>query len=719
MDWLPSPPMKLLRTGLLRSILLGSLILAPASAFSKAAEPSRTTPAAPAKGAKTVPWSSVSKAAVTLLETQHYLRRVVDGDFSKRALERYLEILDPYRLYFLEADVEGFRKAYGTSFGLELKAGRSDAAFAIYGRLVDRMSVCSEMVRELLDESWEFKEPWLVEISRERSPWPKDDVQARRLWREQIGSELLSEVLKGVSRAMAKEYVRKHYEVALKTVSAADEKERWSNALLAMARACDAHSDYLTQEELDDEESELRLTRVGIGVTLDGDRCGVRVAGLLPGGPAHRDGRLQVNDRIVAVAEARGPFSEIDGLPLRKALSLIRGQKGSTVKLKIAPAKASDPSQRTVIALQRDEMRSSEGEAYGKIIERDSAQGPIRYGWIGVPGFYGDDTEAIGKRRSSVSRDVSILVTRMKAEKVRGLVLDLRGNRGGLLDEAVEMGGIFLGRLPIVIARSQPDGAELLSPIKLRRPQYDGPLVVLTDRESASASELLSGALQDYKRAVVIGGEQTFGKGSVQMTVPLGEYLSGKNRQPVGGLALTVGKFYRVDGRSTQIFGVRPDIVLPSTADYPGGGESALVDPLPYDTIPSGMSGAPKVQIAAAALAKLASQSAARVAASAEFRAISEEKSRNAREYDENVISLEEGLRRRQTEEAHIRYSGREARIADLIPAARHYRLLLEDTKLKRLKVSATDSLASSDPESLAIEAETLNVLEDLSHGAH
>jgi carboxyl-terminal processing protease len=369
---------------------------------------------------KVSPWPQVARITAELLESQHYLRRPIDAAFSRRALARYLENLDPSRLYFQKGDIDDFIAQYGETFASEVKEGKATAAFSIHARFTERVVDCSKMIGELLDEPWSFDAPWTVEYSREHSAWPVDSLDARRLWREQLGAEMLVEILDGAGLEVAKARSRKHQEQALKAVVSCEEKDRWAQALLSLARACDAHSDYLTQEELDDEESELRLTRVGIGVTLDGGPVGVRVVGVLPGGPAHKDGRLQVNDRIVAVAEEKGPFCEIEGLPLRKALSLLRGQKGTLVKLQVAPAKASDPLQRMEISLRRDEMRSSEGEAYGKIIERKSTSGTVRLGWISVPGFYGDDPDAGGKRRASVSKDVSVLLSRFKAERVTG-----------------------------------------------------------------------------------------------------------------------------------------------------------------------------------------------------------------------------------------------------------------------------------------------------------
>lgn len=662
-------------------------------------------------------WPKVAMAAAALLERQHYLRRPLDSVFSKRLLERYFEALDPDRLYFLKSDLEDFRARFGDNFAGSLKAGKLEAIHEMHERYRLRLEAFCRFAEGAAGGDWEFSNPWTVEISRDRSDWPGDESEALAVWTAQVGSELLQYKLEGISQEKSTEQVRKRMYNLQKFSGSEGTKERVAVALLALARACDAHSDYLTQEELEDTENELRLTRIGIGVTLDMDPIGLRIAGLMPGGPAQKDGRLRVNDRIVAIAEESGPFHEVDGLPMAQALGYIRGQKGTVVRLKIAPARTSDPAQRLVVAIRRDEMRSREGEAYAKIIECTGGADALakRFGWLVVPGFYGDDTAPLGRRGSSVSKDVSLLLKRLMVEKVDGMVLDFRGNLGGLLDEAVEVGGLFCGKVPIAVVRTPDAELEVLSPLRLRTSKalYAGPLVVVTDRGSASASELVAGALQDYGRAVVVGGEQTFGKGSVQTTVPLGEYLSGVTRLPVGGLAITVGKFYRVNGQSTQLVGVRPDIVLPSTLDIPFEGEAALKDPLPHDSIPALMQ-AGGGGVSLHVLEQLRDLSLKRVAASQAFAGIAAEQNQVRKERRENKLSLEEKARREALEEAHRDYTEREQGLNSARIGMRFCRLLLEDLKAKRLKISDADSLASQDPESVAVEGEVLRVLADV-----
>ena len=399
-----------------------ALLGAPGSVFGKRAL--GVKPAGSGRASEGV-WPKVAMATVSLLETQHYLRPPLDGTFSKRALERYFEVLDPDHLYFLKSDLEDFRARFGDGFAAGLKEGKLGCVDEMHERYHTRVQAFCWFAEGVAGGDWEFTEPWTSEISRERAEWPSDESDALAVWTAQVGSELLQYRLEGMSQEKATEQVRKRMYNLQKFSRSEGTKERVAVALLALARSCDAHSDYLTQEELEDTENELRLTRVGIGVTLDMDPIGLRIVGLMPGGPAQKDGRLRMNDRIVGVAEERGPFRDLDGVPMAQALGYLRGGRGTVVRLKIAPARASDPAQRLEVGLRRDEMRSREGEAYAKIIEcaAGSAEASRRFGWLVVPGFYGDDTAPLGKRGSSVSKDVAVLLKRLVAEKVDGVAI--------------------------------------------------------------------------------------------------------------------------------------------------------------------------------------------------------------------------------------------------------------------------------------------------------
>ena len=660
-------------------------------------------------------WARASRTVTEVLEQQHYLQQPLADAVSRRALDRYFEALDPERLYFSQSDLLRFRERFGSGFAKAMHDGKWEVIDEVLGVLGGRKVDCAVWLQELLSQKWEFVESWEVELSREHSDWPADETEAKRVWREQIGSELLAEVLDGVDLERARERVRSKYAPALQT-PAASRGERIAPALAALARACDPHSDYLTQEEFEDAESELNLTRIGIGVTVDKDPSGLKVISIMAGGPAQRDGRLRVNDRIVAIASEATPFRELAGLSFSESVRLLRGKEGELVRLKVAPARAGDPAARVVVAIVREQMRSHEGEAYAKVLHATRAGETRRYGWVVAPAFYGNESGAPGGRTSSVARDVAGLVKRLKAETVAGIVLDLRGNLGGLLEEAVELGGLFCGSVAIAAVRIPKEPIEVMAPVKHKKQLYDGPLVVLVDHESASASEIVAGALQDHARAVVVGGEQTFGKGSVQASIPLSELMHLRSRPPLGGMLLTIGKFYRVNGQSTQMVGTRPDIVLPSTADLPSRGESALYGCLEHDAITpvrrqvAGM-------VSFSMLQKLSELSSSRVASSEAFALIREELQRLKQEEQNNQLSLQEAERRQNAIVDEKRYAALQsasALYASSRGAMKFQRLLIEDLRAKKLPLLDQDPLANSDPEGLAVEIEALEILADL-----
>jgi carboxyl-terminal processing protease len=369
-----------------------------------------------------------------------------------------------------------------------------------------------------------------------------------------------------------------------------------------------------------------------------------------------------------------------------------------------------------IVVIEREQMRSREGEAYAKIVHANRAGETRRYGWVVVPAFYGNESGAPRGRSSSVARDISELVKRLKAEAVAGIVLDLRGNLGGLLEEAVELSGLFCGSVPIAAVQIPKQPIEVMTPVRYRRQLYDGPLVVLVDHESASASEIVAGALQDYSRAVVVGGEQTFGKGSVQASIPLSELMHLRSRPPLGGMLLTIGKFYRVNGQSTQKVGMRPDIVLPSTANIASCGESALAGCLEHDAIEP-VQRQVAATISLSMLQTIGKLSLSRVAQSEAFALIQEEHQRLKQEQQSNRLSLQESERRKNAildEKRYVALKSASALSVASKGAPKFQRLLIGDLRAKKLPLLDDDPLANSDPEGFAVEIEALEILADL-----
>src|SRR5256712_1106277 len=371
-----------------------------------------------------------------------------------------------------------------------------------------------------------------------------------------------------------------------------------------------------------------------------------------PGGPAQVDGRLKVGDRIAAVAQAQSDYVDVREMRLDKVVEMIRGKKGTRLRLLVIPSDATDPSRRKSVELVRDEIKLKDQEARADIIIRKDENGePIKLGWLTLPSFYAD----MDKHQKSTTRDVLALLKRLKKENIDGLVADLRKNGGGSLEEALSLTGLFLKTGPIVQTKDY-NGTLRISSDPDSGIAYTGPLVVLTSRQSASASEIFAAALQDYGRAVIVGDKNTFGKGTVQTILPIGRFASllGSHNDEDGALKLTIQKFYRVAGGSTQLHGVASDIVLPSLSDLPEFGEGALKNALPYD------------EVAKARYTKwsdshslfidqLRRRSEERIKGDPEFHYVMEDIDRLRHKLDENRISLNEDLRKKELQDDKLR----------------------------------------------------------------
>ena len=391
---------------------------------------------------------------------------------------------------------------------------------------------------------------------------------------------------------------------------------------------------------------QMKLSLVGIGAVLRPDDGYAKVVEVVPGGPADKDGRLKANDRIAAVAQGRNPFEDVVDMKLDKVVEKIRGAKGSQVRLQVIPANATDPSKRNVVEITRDEVKLKESEAKGEVIQTKDADGQAaRIGWLTVPSFYAE-MERHGEGDSkSTTKDVRRILERMKKENIGGLVIDLRRDGGGSLEEAINLTGLFVGSGPVVQAKDS-NGRVSVSSDNEGTPFYDGPVVVLVNRLSASASEIFAAALQDYGRAVVVGDERSFGKGTVQTLLDVGKFMPLFQSQgsKAGSLKLTIQKFYRVSGGSTQHRGVLSDIVIPSLTDTPEIGESALPNPLAYDEVdPQAVR---KSGYVSSLLGDLRRRSEERISKDPEFRYITEDRKIFRDKIEKNELSLNEKIRK-------------------------------------------------------------------------
>jgi carboxyl-terminal processing protease len=631
----------------------------------------------------------ICSAVCDLLEQGHYSQRRIDPAMSRLLLKNYLDTLDADHLFFTQKDIDGLQTSCGAGLGNEILSGKLDSAYRISDLYRRRVEERVAKINELVKEPFDFKSERTAEVNRERAPWPKDAAEADRLWRDRIEGEFLDERLNEHAADPAPKVVAQRYDEILCDVRGQGREDVAATFLSVLAQTFDPHSDYLTKTQLEDLDADMRLSTIGIGAVLQAEAGYIKVVDVLPGSPAQADGRLKVNDRIVAIAEGKGKFVNLVGMRLDKALDLIRGKKGTTIRLQVIAGRAANSSDRKVVELVRNEVKLKDQEAKAEIIEAPRGDGQSeRLGWITLPEFYGDD------KGSSATRDVRALLKRLMAENITGLVMDLRQNGGGALDEAVSLTGLFINKGPVV-QEKESDGHIYVSKSKDALAFYNGPMVVLTDHLTASASEIFAAAMQDYGRAVVIGGDRTFGKGTVQTVVELKDFIRvrGRKARDAGALQMTIAKFYRIAGGSTQLRGLVPDIKLPSPYDLPDEGETALKNPLPYDEIkPAAFKKAIDHPLF---LSELRERSAARVAAEPEFAYMVEDLKRDQERLAANRVSLNEEARRAEMAAEKVLKTKRSGeRIARGLPAGKIYQLPLDDVRKAVLQVANKPRLA-------------------------
>lgn len=429
------------------------------------------------------------------------------------------------------------------------------------------------------------------------------------------------------------ERVLKDYERLLESIDENDSKDVVNFFLSSLATAYDPHTEYMSTDESDNFRIHMNHKLVGIGALLGQKDDGAEIQGIVVGGPADKQGELKLNDRIIAVAQAEAEFVDVKYLKLQKIVDMIRGEKGTTVRLKIVPA--DDPSANRIIAIVRDEVPLKEKLANAEMLVTPPDMGKaLKVGWINLSNFYAD----MENGTVSTSADVERLLRRLMKEKIDGLVLDLRDNGGGSLDEAIKLTGLFVPSGPVVQAKDWR-GSISWRDCENEKPVYDGPMIVLTNKASASASEILAAALQDYRRALIVGDQSTFGKGTVQTILPVERYMPFfSDKKNAGELKVTIQKFYRIAGGSTQLKGVEPDVKLPSIRDVLDIGEASAENPLPYDTIPARKY--PLFRKEAFPVEEISSRVKSRLASNPEFQYILDESKRLKDKIDRNTVSL-------------------------------------------------------------------------------
>ncbi|TXS93605.1 peptidase S41 [Parahaliea aestuarii] len=513
------------------------------------------------------------------LEERHYAKLRYDDELSSQHLDNYIDSLDSGRMFFTASDLAEF-ESYRMQMDDDLHKGRLDAGFNIFNRFQQRLVERLESVVDTLPEAiaamdFSVEEDYLLDA--EDRPWATDQAELDDRWRRHLKNQVLSLRMSEKPQDEIAETLSKRYKNQLKRVQQYNSQDVFQIYANALTELYDPHTNYLSPRRSENFNINMSLSLEGIGAVLQLEDEYTKVVRLVPAGPADKQGELKPSDRIVGVAQGDDEeFEDVIGWRLDEVVELIRGPKGSTVRLQVMPGKAAKTGERKVVTIVRNKVKLEEQAAQKKVLEIPNGDKMMKVGVIDIPAFYIDfDAMRRGEKDyKSTTRDVKVLLDELQNEdQVDGVVIDLRNNGGGSLQEANELTGLFIEYGPTVQIRHSSrrvwrDGK------RLRGPYYDGPLVVLINRLSASASEIFAGAIQDYQRGLIVG-DRSFGKGTVQTLIPL----------PEGQLKLTESKFYRISGDSTQHRGVVPDVTFPALYDHEEIGESALDHALNWDKI--------------------------------------------------------------------------------------------------------------------------------------
>jgi carboxyl-terminal processing protease len=541
--------------------------------------PSDTTRLKP----KTV-YGKEAKIIAYILDNNHYRKISLGDSLSSVILTEYVKNLDNNKTYFTQADIASFEK-HRFKIDDYTKSENVEVAYDIYSVFRKRFNERMKYVMDnLITKPFDYSLDEYYETDRDKESWCKTDAELNEVWRKLIKSQALSLKLAGKTDEEIAKTLKERYDRFIKSIHQFNSEDVFSVYMNTITEAYDPHTNYFSPRDADIFNQKMSLSLEGIGARLQTENDYTKVAEIIPGGPADKSKLILPNDRIIAVGQGdKGEMVDVIGWRIDEVVKLIKGPKGTTVRLSILPVETGVSGPAKIITLVRDKIKLEDQQAKKSVIQYEKDGKALKMGVITLPSFY-MDFEAYQKgdpNYTSTTRDVQKLITELQSEKIDGLVLDLRNNGGGSLTEAIDLTGLFIKDGPVVQVKNSANKVEVGlddNPAVV----YNGPLIVMTNRFSASASEIFAGAIQDYHRGVVVG-ESTYGKGTVQTVIHLNRFLNEK--EPVGDLKLTFQKFYRVTGSSTQHKGVIPDIALPTPLDPEQFGESSSPSALPWDEI--------------------------------------------------------------------------------------------------------------------------------------
>jgi len=626
------------------------------------------TAAAPPAGAKAGPNDRhIAVAVRRQLEREHFLRQPIDDAIARRWFANFLEALDPMKLYFLQGDVDGFMQRQDSLDDL-VKRGDVTFAYEVLDRFLERVDSRQPLIEKLIESAHDFTKSETIVIDRDATTWARTEAEAEDLWRRRIKYDLLVQKMEKTPLAEAKDKLLRRYRSLAKRWHQMTADELLETYLSSLTSSFDPHTSYMSPGTLENFEIGMRLQLDGIGAQLKGEDGYTTIVELTPGGAADRDGRLKAKDRVVGVGQgAGGEIVEVVDMNLNEVVKLIRGKRGTVVRLKVISAGETVPK---VYDITRAKIELKDQEARGEVLEHGKkADGsPYRVGVINLPSFYMDMAGAQQGQAEfkSSTRDCKRLLDDFRQKGVDAVVLDLRGNGGGSLPEAIKLTGLFIDRGPVVQIK---DADKQVRPYDDVDPgvAWDGPLVVLTSKFSASASEILAGAIQDYHRGLIVGDEATHGKGTVQTLLDVGRQLFPRfdNVPSLGAIKVTIQQFYRPSGNSTQLEGVKSDVSLPSITSHLPIGESDLDHAIAFDKVPRAAFESTD-HVTDVIVQALRQQSAQRVAANKDFAKLAGDIARYEKRKDEKTISLVESEFTKQWNEGKAAEDEEEKKIEEM-----------------------------------------------------
>ncbi len=583
----------------------------------------------------------ITLAVKSYLEREHFLRKPIDDEIAARWFKTFLAALDPLKIYFLQSDVDSFAEKKSSLDDL-VRRGDVSFAYEVYDRFLERVDERIPIVEELLNSKLDFNQKESIVIDRDIAVWAKTQDEVRDKWKKRIKYDLLVQKMEKIAPEEARKKLLRRYTSFAKRMHQMNADELLETYLSSLTSSLDPHTSFMSPGTLENFEITMRLQLDGIGASLKGEDGYTTVAELVPGGAADKDGRLKKKDRIVGVGQDReGEMVDVVDMNLNDVVKLIRGKRGTVVRLKVIPVSQTVPK---VYDIVRAKIELQDSAARGEIIEEGTKVdgSPWRIGVINLPSFYMDMAAARQGQADykSSTRDCRELLEGFREEGVDCVALDLRNNGGGSLPESISLTGLFIDTGPVVQIKDADQRVQQYDDLE-PGVVWDGPLVVLVNKFSASASEIVAGAIQDYRRGLVIGDSATHGKGTVQSLLDLGRQLFQRlpNAPSLGALKITMQQFYRPSGLSTQMEGVKSDVQLPSITDHLPVGEADLDNAIPFDRVGKADFTATN-DVSESMLETLQQRSTVRVADDEEFQELATDIARYEERKNEKTLSL-------------------------------------------------------------------------------